>query len=257
MLISVITINYNNLEGLKKTVESVFEQTFKNVEYIVVDGGSTDGSKAYIESKADSIAHWVSEPDTGVYNAMNKGVKKATGDYLLFLNSGDHFYNSQALAEFLPYTTSHPDKAILYGNIQVIGETEWIKTYPDTLSFAYFVKHAIPHPATLIKRSCFKELFYDEKLKIVADWKLFIILICERNYSYLHIDHIISTFYMDGISSTQSHLVKEERRKVLENDFSMQLQAHKEKQALNKKAENSSNKSIVHTLVKKIFNKLK
>ena len=87
--ISIITINYNNKSGLEKTIESVLQQTYDNIEYLVIDGNSTDGSKDVIKKYKHRISYWVSEPDSGIYNAMNKGGTKATGDYLLFLNSGD------------------------------------------------------------------------------------------------------------------------------------------------------------------------
>jgi glycosyltransferase involved in cell wall biosynthesis len=90
--LSIITINYNNLEGLQRTVESVVNQTWQEFEYIVIDGGSTDGSADFIESQSETIDYWVSEPDKGIYNAMNKGIAKASGEYLLFLNSGDHLF---------------------------------------------------------------------------------------------------------------------------------------------------------------------
>ena len=86
MKISIITINYQNLEGLKKTVQSVINQTYSNIEYIVIDGNSEDGTKEFLESQDSNIEYWISEPDKGIYNAMNKGILKAKGDYLLFLN---------------------------------------------------------------------------------------------------------------------------------------------------------------------------
>ena len=94
---SIITVNYNNLEGLKKTVESVKNQTYQKFEYIVIDGGSYDGSLEFIKDNESLLDYWVSEPDSGVYQAMNKGIEKATGEYLLFLNSGDHFCNTKVL----------------------------------------------------------------------------------------------------------------------------------------------------------------
>ena len=97
--LTIITINYNNLEGLKRTVESVLNQTWQEFEYIVIDGGSNDGSAEYIESQSEHIDYWVSEPDKGIYNAMNKGIAKARGEYLLFLNSGDHLYSAKVLEE--------------------------------------------------------------------------------------------------------------------------------------------------------------
>ena len=89
MKISIITINLNNVSGLENTLSSVRAQTFRDFEQIVVDGGSSDGSVDVIRANSDWIAQWISEPDSGIYNAMNKGVRMASGDYLLFLNSGD------------------------------------------------------------------------------------------------------------------------------------------------------------------------
>ena len=112
--ISIITINYNNLEGLKRTMESVVNQTWREFEYIVIDGGSTDRSAAYIASQSENIDYWVSEPDNGIYNAMNKGIAKATGEYLLFLNSGDSFYDANVLQNVSNFFNN--DLSIIYGN---------------------------------------------------------------------------------------------------------------------------------------------
>ncbi len=89
MKLSIITINKNNAYGLRKTIQSVINQTYSNIEYIIIDGASTDGSIDVIKKFEDKIDWWASEPDTGIYNAMNKGIKIATGDYCQFLNSGD------------------------------------------------------------------------------------------------------------------------------------------------------------------------
>ena len=101
MKISIITINYNNIQGLKQTLFSVLEQDYNNIEYIVIDGGSTDGSKELLRAKSDELFYWVSERDKGVYNAMNKGIAQSTGDYLIFMNSGDVFFNKHVLSDFL------------------------------------------------------------------------------------------------------------------------------------------------------------
>src|SRR5574339_979809 len=95
--ISIITVNYNDKAGLEKTLRSVTSQTLKDFEYVVIDGGSNDGSKELIESYADKIDYWVSEPDKGVYSAMNKGIKAATGEFVIFMNGGDLFYDTQVL----------------------------------------------------------------------------------------------------------------------------------------------------------------
>lgn len=99
MKLSIITVNLNNLEGLKKTYDSVVCQTFTDYEWLVIDGGSTDGSREFIEQHQDKFAYWCSEPDKGIYNAMNKGIVRAKGEYLNFMNSGDCFACEETVAE--------------------------------------------------------------------------------------------------------------------------------------------------------------
>ena len=218
--ISIITVNYNNLEGLKKTVESVKNQTYQEFEYIVIDGNSKDGSAEYIQNNNTLFDYWLSEPDSGVYQAMNKGIEKATGDYLLFLNSGDHFYNAKVL-EKNHQEIKHSD--IIYFDLQVIeGDKKFIKTYPDRLSFSYFVEDTLPHPATFIKKEAFaKTNLYKEDFKIVSDWKFFIDAICKYNLSYERIAKPLATFYIGGLSSNpKNQIVKfNEKESVLNKDY--------------------------------------
>ncbi len=218
--VSIITVAYNNLEGLKKTLDSVKTQTWNEFEYIVIDGGSKDDTVSYLESLDNQIDYWVSEPDKGVYNAMNKGIKKAKGEYLIFLNSGDHFYNNKVLEANIKYLEIHD---IIYFNLQVNDNEEtYIKEYPDVLSFAYFVKDTLPHPATFIKKSLFEKVdYYDERLKIVSDWKFFMDSICKYNASSKRVDIPLSTFYLDGMSSNpknKSTIIKE-RQDVLNSEY--------------------------------------
>jgi len=219
-LISIITVNLNDVEGLKRTMTSVFEQTWQEFEYIVIDGDSTDGSKEYIESHKDKIDYWVSEQDSGIYNAMNKGIKAATGEYLLFLNSGDHFYNELVLEQNY---TCIKDYDLVYFNINVIEDkNEYIRYFPEHLVFSYFIKFTLPHQATFIKSSLFEKVgYYDESLKIVSDWKFFVESICIFNASYFKIEKVLSTHYLNGISTNPEnwHIVLEERKKILEAGF--------------------------------------
>ncbi len=223
--ISIITVNYNNLEGLKKTIESVSNQTWQEFEHIIIDGGSTDGSAAYIESKTQLFEYWISEPDTGVYHAMNKGIAKASGEYLLFLNSGDHFYNNKVLAQ---NQQEIKDRDIIYFNLQVVEEHKiFIKEYPEVLSFSYFVEDTLPHPATFIAKSTFgKTNFYKEDFKILSDWKFFIDSICRYNLSYKKINATLSTFYIGGMSSNPSNRVlkENEKQQVLQEEYPVYLQ---------------------------------
>lgn len=218
--ISIITVNYNNLEGLQQTIESVSSQTWQEFEHIIIDGGSTDGSVGYIESNAQLFEYWVSEPDKGVYQAMNKGIAKASGEYLLFLNSGDHFYTHNVLEQNHQEIT---DKAIIYFNLQVVeGHKVFIKDYPETLSFSYFVKDTLPHPATFIAKRAFEKTnLYREDFKILSDWKFFIDGICKYNITYKKINTTLSTFYIGGISSNPDNraLNHNEKQQVLQEEY--------------------------------------
>ncbi|OEK08842.1 hypothetical protein A8C32_00775 [Flavivirga aquatica] len=219
--LSIITINYNNKAGLELTVKSVQNQQSSNYEHIIIDGGSTDGSKDVILENKHSFSYWVSEPDSGIYNAMNKGIKVAKGTYLLFLNSGDHFYKDNVLKQYSKYII---DKDIIYFNLNVVDSKEaYIKTYPNVLSFSYFTKDTLPHPATFINKEVFKKTsLYYEQFKIVSDWKFFIDAICKYNASYIQIDETLSTFYFDGgISSNPANkkIRQSERKQVLENEY--------------------------------------
>lgn len=222
--ISIITINYNNLEGLKKTVTSVRSQTWQEFEYLIIDGGSTDGSETFIKENIDLFDYWISEADKGVYHAMNKGIEKATGAYLLFLNSGDHFYNIRVLEK-----NQHAiaDYDLIYFNMNVVGERKkFTKEYPDSLSFAYFLKDNLPHPATFIKKDLFQKVgFFKEDFKIVSDWKFFIDSVCRYSCKYLHINQTLTTFYLDGISSQFENraIIEKEKQAVLQSSYTAYL----------------------------------
>ena len=222
--VSIITINYNNLEGLKKTVESVVNQTWQEFEYLVIDGGSTDGSAAFIESQSETIDYWVSEPDQGIYNAMNKGIAQASGEYLLFLNSGDVLYNDNVLLTTKKALLLNMD--IVYGDLWIVGEQGkgFRNRYPDFIDFPFLKQTSLGHPSTFMK----KELFYTyglyrTDLKIVSDWAFFVKVFCRHKVSHIKIDYIIATFYEGGLSTStvyhQQHI--EERKKVLIEMFDL------------------------------------
>jgi len=198
--LSIITINLNNASGLEKTIQSVINQTFTDFEYIVIDGNSTDGSVDIINIHSSKINYWVSEPDIGIYNAMNKGIRKAQGEYCLFLNSGDTLVDKNILEKVFNENL-HED--IIYGNMYYNrdnGEkTLWI--CPDKLTFRTFLQSTLCHPASFIKKQLFFEIsLYDETLKIISDWVFFIIAIVIHNKSYIHLPYCISNFEGGGIS---------------------------------------------------------
>ncbi|MDI6034171.1 glycosyltransferase family 2 protein [Flavobacterium sp. LB2P84] len=251
--LSIITINYNNLEGLKRTLESVVNQTLQEFEYIVIDGGSTDGSLAYIESQNANIDYWISEPDTGIYNAMNKGIVKANGEYLLFLNSGDHFYNNEVLEESSLYFNSHD---LICFDVHMIknGNSRTVK-HPDKLRFSDFYLNGLNHQSVLIRKELFETVgLYDENLKIVSDWKFFILALFVHNCSYININKTLSTYYLDGISAQliEGHL--NERNQVLKEYFSAFVLDYEEWQ-INRKLLEMNRFKMLREIEKSVFGK--
>jgi len=216
MKLSIITINYNNKNGLKKTIESVVNQIFTDYEYIVIDGGSTDGSKEIIEKQADKITYWVSEPDKGVYNAMNKGITQAQGEYCLFLNSGDYFIDENVLSKVFAI---HFTEDIVAGDV-VIGKTaSKIKSHAVVSMYDFF-KQSLPHQASFIKKKIFDEIGrYNENYKILADWDFIMVALFKHKYSYRRIDVTVAFFEPGGISGTSFEKRLAEKEQTMQTNF--------------------------------------
>ena len=215
MKYSIITVNYNNREGLRRTIESVIYQTCRDFEFIVIDGGSTDGSADVLKEYNNQITYWVSEPDKGIYNAMNKGIAKATGDYLNFMNSGDCFYDEKVL-EHLSVKELSAD--IIVGRDYHFNESSqqgFATILPARLSMLTFIHHTLPHQSTFFKRELFDNSPYDESLKLVADVKFYIQKICVEQCSVQLIDTIICRREPDGISVAQNERRIQEHRQVI------------------------------------------
>jgi len=214
MKLSIITINFNNVSGLLKTIESVISQTFRGFEYIVIDGGSSDGSVEVIKEYADKITCWVSEPDNGIYNAMNKGVLKATGEYCLFLNSGDWFVDNEVVKDFI---NSNFNDDIISGNLILLCNERSEIRYAikkEDLGFEHLFNNRIPHPATFIKRLLFDKYgLYNENFKIVSDWEFFLKCLIVFNCTYSHIDRLVSNYDLNGISSNPKYMLLQETEK--------------------------------------------
>ncbi len=214
MKLSIITINLNNASGLEKTAESIVSQTFNDFEWIVIDGGSTDGSVDVIRKYADSIAYWVSEKDSGIYNAMNKGVKVAKGEYLQFLNSGDWLADDSVLQDVF---SRHLSGEIIYGNINCYKDLRFCSftEYPAKLSLDFLLLSAIGHGASFINHSLLLLNPYDERYRIVSDWKFFLVEKLKGS-SFEHIDRCVCCYDLSGISSTMLELRDKERNAVTE-----------------------------------------
>lgn len=207
--LSIITINYNDLEGLKETVRSVLDQSFSDREYIIIDGNSNDGSKEFIKENEQHFSFWVSEPDTGIYNAMNKGVSEAKGRYLLFLNSGDSLTSPQILQQFIEHDKFKGD--VIYGDY--IFENGG-KQYPDELTPFYFMRTSLPHQSTLFAKDVFDEMGgYDERYKIASDRAFYLKCFLSERYEFQHVPVALSTFDLSGLSNSS-----EWKKKKIEED---------------------------------------
>ena len=230
MFLTIITINYNNASGLKKTIESVLCQTSKDFEFIIIDGASTDGSVEIIQTFKLSnfqTLNYLSEPDSGIYNAMNKGIRKANGKYIQFLNSGDwlvdEFVVENMLHELNAYNTQLNDKSeetdILIGRKISVREDGKMRTEQNSpyVGLVTFYGSTLQHTSAYINRSLFDKYgLYDENLKIVSDWKWYLIVAGLNKAKVMFTEINVSYFDTNGISSTNLKLDNEERRKVLE-----------------------------------------
>lgn len=253
MKISIITINYNDAVGLEKTILSVINQSYKAVEYFVIDGGSKDGSVAVIQKYPDKIDYWLSEPDSGIFNAMNKGIVKATGDYLLFLNSGDVLTNENALQDFICHEQFQGD--IIYGDYKFENGS---KIYPDKLTPLFFFKSSLPHQSTFFKKEVFAKMgMYNEVYKIVSDREFFIKCFFSNQFKFQHINYELTLFDLSGISNDEKQLEKKkaEDHKVFLNHFNLFYDDYRLILKLQSELNQEKRKSI-KGIMKRIKNKI-
>ena len=230
MKLSIITINRNNAAGLEKTLKSVATQTCKDFEHVIIDGASTDNSVDVIKKYESSLStlktthsvKWVSEPDKGIYNAMNKGIGMASGDYIQILNSGDSLFDEHVVERMLSALEEKEYPEILYGNM--------IKQWPDgrthrdscekgQLSMLSFYHGTLNHDSAYIRRSLFEKFgYYDENLKIVSDWEWYLKAIPLGGVQPVYVDLNVTIFDMTGVSESNTAYWKVERRPVLERE---------------------------------------
>ena len=213
MKLSVITVNYNDAKGLERTIKSVISQSYHDSEFIVIDGGSSDGSLDIIKKYERHIDYWVSEPDGGIYQGMNKGLRQAKGDYVNFMNSGDRFHSADVLERIFALDT----------DADIITGTHVGSPHPnvgkDGISLYTLCTGAVDHQASFIKRNVALRHPYDEKYKIVSDWKFFIEALVIDNCSFFYTETIVVDVDMTGISNTSLDLNRREREAVLRELF--------------------------------------
>ena len=252
MKLSIVTINYNNAEGLRKTLASFAAQTYRDIEHIIVDAASTDGSvdviKDYVSANSLNVNSlniiWCSEPDGGVYAGMNKGIRKATGDYVFILNSGDALaapdvvermcneIENERVSEIFVRDTSRKELGridILIGNILhvypngkktvdgVRRKAYGVRPQPVDVSMLTFYSGTIPHDAAFVRRDLFEKYgLFDETMKICADWKLYLDMIALGGVVPMYVNIDVVLFDMTGVSNRDNERRLAERRAYLE-----------------------------------------
>lgn len=225
MTLSIVTINYNNLEGLRRTIDSILCQTWHDYEWIIIDGGSTDGSKELIEETANKLAasdfnplsYWCSEPDKGIFNALNKGAQKAIGQYVNFLNSGDVYTGADVLEKVFRDKLYECD--VIYGDWQDIAKGEllniWSSGSPLTLKQELI--QCTCHQALFIYTDGLKKDPYDESYKMMADWCKNISWLMQGK-KFVYVPVVICYYDLTGVSSqfdSETYL-KEKNRMIAE-----------------------------------------
>lgn len=209
MKLSIITVNFNDAIGLERTIKSVIAQSFRDYEFIIVDGGSTDGSVDVIKKYTSHINYWVSESDGGIYPGMNKGLRLAKGEYVNFMNGGDCFHAPDVLEQVFSLDTE----------ADIITGKHFGSPHPNLgmngITMYDLYTGAVDHQASFIKREVALRHPYDEKYRIVSDWKFFIEALVLDECSFFYTNIIVVDVDMTGISNTNTELDKKERHAVL------------------------------------------
>ena len=232
--LSIITINRNNAHGLQKTMQSVLAQTYQHFEYVVVDGASTDKSIEIIKQLEQEFQNsaislkWISEPDKGIYNAMNKGIRIANGEYLEFLNSGDLLAADTVVEKMMSALSKTDDTDIIYGNMIKVKDIDNISNLKiknkqvdscgstSNITLKMFYRGCLNHSPAYIKKSLFDQYgLYDETLKICSDWKFYMQSVVLGSAKVMYVNLDVTIFDMNGISETRKDILENERQQLL------------------------------------------
>ena len=222
MKFSIITVSYNVASTIERTLLSIYSQTYQDYEHIIVDGGSSDGTVDIIRKYEDRIAYWISEPDKGVYDAMNKAVKQAKGDWLLFLNSDDTFYSEDVLNQLASQMTS--SNTIYHGNVM---REPMHDLYGGSFDRKRLCEANICHQAIFYPKSVFRKYSYDLAYKLYADWNLNIKCMGDSDFHFRFIDITISNYNVNGLSSRRDdYRFQRDFGKVIKDNFGLFYRAY-------------------------------
>lgn len=211
MQLSIITVCLNEAKTIEKTLQSVINQTWQDFEWIVIDGASTDGTREIIEKYKKRIDIFISENDSGIYNAMNKGIKLAKGEYIYFLNGGDELFKNTTLEKLFGHQLN---KDLIYGNIIIRDKNNYLQlTMPEILTKEFVYNKTIPHQSTFTKKCLFNKIgFYNEQYKIAADFDFSLNAIIKHKIKTHYIPLNIAVYDNKGISSNSEKREKEKKQ---------------------------------------------
>jgi glycosyltransferase involved in cell wall biosynthesis len=219
--LSVITIVYNNVRDIERTIRSVVNQTYANIEYVIVDGLSKDGTLQVIEKYKDRVAKLISEKDEGIYDAMNKGLALATGDYVIFMNSGDEFYDSETVAAVF---ASGDDADIYYGETEMIaddGSSLGQRRHKAPAKFtwrSFKYGMSISHQAIYIRRSITEP--YDRRYQLSSDidW---IIRAAKKAKKIVNVNRYVAKYLVGGMSKKKHRQSLLERFDIMKRNYGL------------------------------------
>ena len=236
MKLTIVTINYNDAISLQKTLNSTISQSCTDFEHVIVDGASPDNSVEVIEKYATEASAigikvtWISEKDKGIYNAMNKGIKMSSGEYIEILNAGDILASDEVVEKMYAALEEKNYPELLYGNM--LKTVDWVNITHDNCggnseyspnSFLYFYNGTLNHDCAYIKRSLFDKFgYYNEEMKICSDWEWYVRAIVLGNVEPIYVNINVTIFDMNGVSESagkNKHIIKKERREYLASAF--------------------------------------
>lgn len=206
-LISIITVVYNGSKTLEQTIQSVINQSYKNIEYIIIDGGSTDETINIIKKYEQHISHWISETDKGLYDAMNKGIALASGELIGMINSDD-WYELDAIKIVVNSYLNNPEKLIFHGNrydVDDIGNRRIYKFNKSNFKFIYF-SMTYNHPSMFVHKNIYNIYNYNIEFKSISDYEFVLKVFIKNNNLFYYIPISYVNYRLNGISAKQSFI---------------------------------------------------
>jgi glycosyltransferase involved in cell wall biosynthesis len=204
--ISIITVCRNSEKTIETTIKSVISQTYKNIEYIIIDGDSKDKTKDIVLSYGDRISKFVSESDKSLWEAMNKAIKLATGDFIYFINSDDYIYDRNVIDDVVTIINKKPELDFIYGDVEV-RQTQGKRIIqksptPNEIIESMILRGTIPHVGSFIEANLFQTIgLYNENYRLASDYEWITKLIHDPDIKLFYFPRVIASFYAGGLSS--------------------------------------------------------